>query len=139
MKEKAPQKNAIVFFDGVCNLCARSVQFIIRHDATAYFHFASLQSEMGKQARAAVRHEKGKFPDSVVLLQDGVYYTGSDAALRIAGHLNGAWRLLSALRVIPRLIREPFYRVIANNRYRWFGKQESCWLPTPELKSRFVG
>lgn len=138
MEQHTGPQHAIVFFDGVCNLCARSVQFIIRQDPNGYFQFASLQSEMGQRAQSAIKQQTGKAPDSVVLLQEGRYFTGSDAALRIARHLKGGWKLLSYLKVIPSFLREPVYRLVANNRYRLFGKKESCWLPTPALKERFL-
>lgn len=140
MKPEVPDtaSSAVVFFDGVCNLCARSVQFIIRHDPVAYFCFASLQSAAGQEAVAAIASQRGKAPDAVVLLRQGRYYTGSDAAVRIARHLSGGWRLLSLLRFVPRLVREPVYRFIARHRYRWFGKKQSCWLPSPALKNRFL-
>lgn len=129
---------AIVFFDGLCNLCEHSVQFIIRHDKEGYFHFASLQSAAGQQALAAIKNETGKAPDSVVLLEHGRYSAGSEAAVRIARHLNGGWKLLSVFRFVPAFLREPVYRLLANNRYRLFGKKQSCWLPTPALKQRFL-
>lgn len=129
---------ALVIFDGRCLLCERSVQFIIRHDPKAYFRFASLQSEAGQKALAAIAQQTGKTPDAVVLLQEGKYYTGSDAAVRIARHLNGGWKLLSLFRFLPRLIREAGYNLLARNRYRWFGKKETCWMPEPHLNKRFL-
>jgi predicted DCC family thiol-disulfide oxidoreductase YuxK len=128
--------NLIVLFDGVCNLCSGSVQFIIRRDPGARFRFASLQSPVGERLRA----ELGINPalDSVFLVEDGRWYKESDAALRIAHGLGGPWKLLGIFRLIPRLLRDRAYRLIARNRYRWFGKMEACWLPTPELRGRFL-
>ena len=129
--------NPIVLFDGVCNLCNGSVQFLIKRDREAYFRFASLQSETGQKLQA----ELGMDPqalDSVILVEGGRWYKESDAALRIARNLPGAWKLLTAFRVIPRPLRDAAYRLIARNRYRWFGKSETCWLPTPELRGRFL-
>jgi predicted DCC family thiol-disulfide oxidoreductase YuxK len=130
-------EHPIVLFDGVCNLCSRSVQFIIQRDPEGRFRFASLQSPLGEELRA--RH--GIDPqavDSVLLVEGGRWYKESDAALRIARGMSGAWKLLWPLRFVPRFLRDGAYRVIARNRYRWFGKQETCWLPTPELRGRFL-
>jgi predicted DCC family thiol-disulfide oxidoreductase YuxK len=128
----------IVLFDGVCNLCNGSVQFILKRDPQARFRFASLQSEAGK----SLMTEHGLDPDalsSVVVIEDGQAWKESSAALRIARHLPGAWKLLRVFTVIPRPLRDAVYRLIARNRYRWFGRTEACWLPTPELKGRFLG
>lgn len=130
--------NPIVLFDGVCNLCSGSVQFILKRDPEARFRFASLQSDFGQKIQA----EHGLDPrelGSVLLLEDGRLYRESDAALRIVRSLSGAWKLLSVFRIVPRPIRDGVYRLIARNRYRWFGKSETCWLPTPVLRGRFLG
>lgn len=129
--------NPIVLFDGVCNLCNGSVQFLLKRDREALFRFASLQSETGQKLQA----ELGMDPqalDSVILVEGDRWYKESDAALRIARSLPGAWKLLTAFRIVPRPIRDAVYRLIARNRYRWFGKTETCWLPTPELRGRFL-
>jgi predicted DCC family thiol-disulfide oxidoreductase YuxK len=127
----------IVLFDGVCNLCNGSVQFLLKRDTRARLRFASLQSEVGRSLMA----EHGLDPDalsSVVLVEDGRIWQESSAALRVARHLPGAWKLLRVFAVIPRPLRDAVYRLIARNRYRWFGKTETCWLPTPELRGRFL-
>lgn len=125
----------VVLFDGVCNLCNASINFVIDRDAEAVFRFAPLQSDVG---RALVSGCEVKGEDSIVLVEDGRCYVRSDAALRIARRLDGAWRLLGVLRVVPRPLRDAAYRIIARNRYRWFGRQESCRLPTPDLRARFL-
>ena len=128
----------IVLFDGVCNLCTGSVQFILERDRRGLFRFASLQSEVGRRLLG----EQGLDADalgSVVLIEDGQAFRESAAVLRIARHLPGAWKLLGAFLAVPRPLRDFVYRRIARNRYRWFGKTEACWLPTPELKARFLG
>lgn len=130
--------NPIVLFDGVCNLCSGSVQFILKRDPEARFRFASLQSEVGQTIQAEHGLDSGAL-SSVLLLEDGRLYRESAAALRIARHLPGAWKLLAAFKIVPRPIRDGLYRLIARNRYRWFGKSETCWLPTPELRGRFLG
>lgn len=126
-----------ILFDGVCNLCNGSVQFILRRDPQARFRFASLQSEAGRRLVT----EQGLDPEvlnSVILIEEGRVYRESTAALRIARHMSGAWKLLRVLVLVPRPIRDAVYRLIARNRYRWFGKSETCWLPTPELRARFL-
>jgi predicted DCC family thiol-disulfide oxidoreductase YuxK len=128
----------IVLFDGVCNLCNGSVQLIIRHDRQGLFRFASLQSPLGQELLARFGIDP-KVVDSVILVEGDRWFKESDAALRIARGMSGAWKALSILRVIPRPLRDAAYRLIARNRYRWFGRQETCWLPTPELRERFLG
>lgn len=128
--------NDIVIFDGVCNLCARSVQFILRHESGPHFTFSPLQSSAGARLLA----EYG-FPatnvESFVLISDGRVYARSTAALRIARRFKGAWRLLGILWLVPRPVRDAVYDYIARRRYAWFGKAESCMVPTPELSARF--
>jgi predicted DCC family thiol-disulfide oxidoreductase YuxK len=128
----------IVLFDGVCNLCNGAVQFILRRDPTGRFRFASLQSPAGEELQTRLGIDP-KALDSILLVEGERWYRESDAALRIASRMSGAWKALGVLRVIPRPLRDPVYRWIARNRYRWFGKQETCWLPTPELRGRFLG
>lgn len=128
----------IVLFDGVCNLCNGSVQFLLKRDPQGLFRFASLQSEAGR----SLMRRHGLDPEalsSVVVIDDGRVWRESSAALRIARYLPGGWKLLRVFAVVPRPLRDAVYRLIARNRYRWFGKQETCWLPTPELKGRFLG
>lgn len=127
----------IILFDGVCNLCNGSVQFIIRRDPQAHFIFAALQSAVGEEL---LKHHQiaGGYLDSIVLVEEGKVYAESDAALHIARQLSGLWSVLYWGIVIPRPIRDGLYRWIARNRYRWFGKQESCMLPTKELRARFL-
>lgn len=131
----------IILFDGVCNLCNGFVQFIIRHDAAGRFRFAALQSAAGQAVlttqgldAATVAAE----PDSVLLQQDGQLYSHSEAVLRIAQGLGGPWRALLLGRLLPRPWRDAAYRFVARHRYRWFGRQDSCSLPTPELQARFL-
>ena len=129
--------NPIVLFDGVCNLCSGSVQFLLKRDPEARFRFASLQSEVGQTIQVEHGLDPGAL-SSVLLLENGRLYQESEAALRIARHLPGAWKLLTAFKIVPRPLRDGLYRFIARNRYRWFGKAETCWLPTPELRGRFL-
>jgi predicted DCC family thiol-disulfide oxidoreductase YuxK len=130
-------KNPVIFFDGVCNLCTGSVQFVIKHDPQHYFRFASLQSESGQVFLQQNGLSADTF-DSFILWEDGKYYTESTAALRVARKLNGLWPMLYAFILLPAFIRNPVYRLIARNRYRWFGKKETCWVPTAEWKRLFI-
>jgi predicted DCC family thiol-disulfide oxidoreductase YuxK len=131
------EATSIILFDGVCNLCAWSVRFIIERDPANRFQFASLQSGTGQRLLTEHRISRDQM-DSFVLIEDGQAYTASTAALHVTRHLGGAWPCLYAGLILPRFIRDPFYRLIAKNRYRWFGKTDSCLIPTPELKSRFI-
>lgn len=127
----------IILFDGDCNFCDASVQFIIQRDPAAYFHFASLQSEIGQQLQAqyAIPHNV----DSLVLIEQQKVYLTSTAALRIAKKLSGGWKLAYLLIGIPRPFRDRAYSYFAKNRYRWFGKKEQhCALPSPAVRKRFL-
>lgn len=128
---------SVIFFDGVCNLCNSTVQFVIKHDRRQYFKFAALQSEFAQEQLSGFVL-KAKRGDSFVLVEDGKVYEQSTAALRVAKKLSGFWRLLYIFIVVPPFVRDAVYNFVARNRYKWFGKQESCWVPTPDLKSRFL-
>ena len=126
----------IVLFDGVCNFCNATVNWIIRHDREKGFKFAPLQSEFGQQQRA--KFGISDDIDSIVLIDDGRAYTHSTAALRIARALGGIWSLGYAGIVLPRFVRDWFYKLFAANRYRMFGKKDVCMMPTPDVRERFV-
>ncbi|RIV42283.1 thiol-disulfide oxidoreductase DCC family protein [Flagellimonas pelagia] len=133
------ENKKIILFDGVCNLCNGSVQFVIKRDKKDVFRYAAIQSEVGEQL-IAERHIDTSQVDSIILIEPGVaYFTKSDAALEIAGELGGLWKLTSIFKWIPKSIRDVIYDFVARNRYKWFGKQESCMIPTPELKAKFLG
>ncbi|MDB4292513.1 thiol-disulfide oxidoreductase DCC family protein [Maribacter sp.] len=128
----------IILFDGVCNLCNSSVQFVIKHDKEDLFRYAALQSEIGKQLLSE-RHIDTNNIDSIILIAPGVaYYVKSDAALQIGKHLKGYRTISSILYLIPKGLRNIVYDLIARYRYAWFGKQDACMLPTPELKAKFL-
>ena len=139
---------AVVLFDGVCNFCDAWVNFVIERDRGAYFKFAPLQSEAGQKISAeyGLRSETADRAlvddtvpiDSVILVEDGKAYAHSTAALRIARHLDGPWPWAYALIVVPRPIRDFFYRLFARYRYRMFGKKEACMVPSPEVRARFL-
>lgn len=130
-------EHPVILFDGVCNFCNSSVQFIIRRDPAGRFRFAALQSDAARQlltGRGIDTHEL----DSIVLIDNGRGYTESTAALRIARRLKGWPKLAAPLMIIPRPLRDEVYRWLARHRYRWFGKRESCMLPTPNVRQRFL-
>lgn len=126
----------IILFDGVCNFCDASVQFILNRDPEGVFHFASLQSEAGQEL--VKKHNVPADVDSMILIEDGKVYYKSTAALRISRHLQGVWKLLYAFIIIPSPIRNIVYDIIAKNRYKWFGQKDSCMLPPPNIRKRFL-
>ena len=127
----------VILFDGVCNLCTGSVQYVIQHDPKRIFRFASLQSAFGQKILNAHNLPADSF-SSFMLLENDKIFTRSTAALLVAKRLKGAVRLLYACIIVPKFIRDAIYNIIAKNRYSWFGKKNECWLPTPELKSLFI-
>lgn len=129
--------HAIVLFDGVCNLCNNSVNFIIDRDSAGHFKFASLQSEEGQALLQRFAYP-ADYLNSILLVENGTCYHSSSAALRIAKKLGRGWPLFYAFIVIPPPLRNLIYDWIAKNRYRWFGKQDHCRIPTPELRARFL-
>ncbi len=137
MSLNLPKDKKIVLFDGVCNLCNGLVQFILLRDPKGYFHFASLQSDFGQQKMVEFGLDPKRL-NTVILIESDNIYTHSDAPLRIARQLPGLWSLLYIFVVIPKFIRDPIYNWVARNRYLWFGKRESCMLPRPEWKERFL-
>lgn len=126
----------IILFDGVCNLCDSSVQFIIKRDPEGKFKFASLQSGIGQELLK--KHGLKSTINSFVLIENGKVYVKSGAAIRICKQLYGLWKMSTVFLVIPPFIRDSLYGVIAKNRYKWFGKKESCLFPSPEWKNRFL-
>lgn len=125
----------IVYFDGVCNLCSGFVQFLIKNDPDFYFKFASLQSEIGQKMAKKYQLKAIDF-DTVVYQENDAIYTKSEAVFRIANHLN-RWKWLLVFRFLPKKFLDFLYDQVAQNRYRFFGKKTSCWLPSPELAKRF--
>jgi len=131
------EHSPIIVFDGVCGLCSRVVQFLIRRDKQALFYFASLQSEIGQQLLGDVGLSSPSM-DSAVLIENNQAFTRSLAVLRIAYRLGPPWSLFYILRVIPEPVRDKAYDFVAAHRYGWFGQFESCMLPTAEQRSRFL-
>ena len=127
----------IILFDGVCNLCNGAVQFIIACDKQQLFHFASLQSDYGKNLLVKYNLDPVSLK-SIVFVDEDQLFTQSSAVLSITNHLGGIWKLTQIAYIFPPFIRDIVYSFIAKNRYRWFGAKEVCWIPSPELKSRFL-
>ena len=127
----------IILFDGVCNLCNGSVNFILARDPREVFLFSPVQSAFAKELLA--RHGlAGIGNDSFVLLKNEKYYLRSDAALQISREMRGVWPLLYGLRIVPKPLRDAAYNLVARNRYKLFGRKECCMVPTPALKRRFI-
>jgi predicted DCC family thiol-disulfide oxidoreductase YuxK len=131
------KNHKIILFDGVCNLCNGAVTYIIKRDKKNIFKFAALQSEVGKELISKFNIDTEKV-DSIILIDGEKHYEKSSAALRISKELSGAFPLLFGFMILPKFIRNSVYDYIAKNRYKWFGKKESCMIPTPELKSKFL-
>ena len=149
MNDQPELHTAVVLFDGVCNLCNESVNFIIDRDPEGYFKFASLQSNEAnryietcpfapKPGQESTGDAMSDLLQSIILVENGRCYRRSTAALRIARKLKGGWSLLYAGILIPAPLRDVVYNWIARNRYQWFGKLDACRLPSPELRSRFL-
>jgi predicted DCC family thiol-disulfide oxidoreductase YuxK len=131
------RSHPVILFDGVCNLCSGAVQFIIKHDRKKLFRFASLQSKFGEEVMKHFGLPINQY-NSFILLEDGKIYTCSTGALKVAKRLKGLWSLSYCFIAIPRFIRDSVYNLIARKRYNWFGKKETCWISTPELKNLFI-
>jgi predicted DCC family thiol-disulfide oxidoreductase YuxK len=136
-KSLAPGQR-IILFDGVCNLCNSSVNFIIDRDPKGKFRFAALQSDVGQKLLLENSINATSF-DSIVLISEGKIFQKSTAALKIAKELSRPWLVVYYMFIwVPTFIRDFFYNIIAANRYKIFGRSEACRIPTPELKSRFL-
>ncbi len=127
----------IVLFDGVCNLCNSSVQFLLKRDKKGVFKYASLQSEIGNDLASKYGVAASKL-ESMVFIDGGKAYTESDAVLNMTKYLGFPWNMAYGFIIIPKFIRNPIYKWIAKNRYKWFGKQESCMLPSEDISDRFL-
>ena len=135
-----PEGHTIVLFDGVCNLCSGAVRFLIARDPHARFRFAPLQSDAARRACAEVgaTPPAAVEPDTIIVIVNGRALERSDAALAIAARLPFPWPIFGVFRILPRPLRDWLYRLVARNRYRWFGKSDTCMMPTPELRARFL-
>lgn len=131
------EKPKIILFDGICNLCNSFVQRVIKNDSKNIFKFASLQSDFG-QNFLKTNHLDHRELKTIILVDGEKFYTKSTAALKIGKELKGIYQISSILIWIPRPIRDFVYDIVSRNRYSWFGRQDSCWIPTPELKNKFI-
>lgn len=137
MSQKARINHPVVLFDGVCNLCNGVVKFAIKRDKKEQLHFASLQSDVAKDLMRQHGLDENQLK-TFILIENGQAYTRSSAGLRLARYFNGLWPLCYAFMIIPTPIRDAVYNLISNNRYRWFGKEESCMIPSPDIRARFL-
>lgn len=133
----ADSSHPVVLFDGACNLCNASVQFVLRRDPRARFRFAALQSQAAGELLAAAGWQ-GPRPDSVALVEGGRVLWKSSAALAIARKLRWPWPALAAFALVPRPLRDLVYDFVARRRLRWFGRREACMVPTKDLRARFL-
>lgn len=136
MTTKTQLQKPIIFFDGVCGMCNAFVNLVLRIDRKQTFMFAPLQGSAARDLLPPLADDARQW--SMVYVDEAGTHDQSDAVLEIYRRLGGIWWLLSWLRLIPRFIRNPVYRVIARNRFRWFGKSESCRIPTPGERARFL-
>jgi predicted DCC family thiol-disulfide oxidoreductase YuxK len=137
MRERTQQEDnrSIIFFDGVCNLCNRSVDFLIRRDKRNRLLFAPLQGEMAKRMIPALNADNFS---TFIYCEDGRYYSRSSAAIRALGRLSPLWSLVKVFLLLPPFLRDAIYNYIAKNRYNWFGKKETCRIPTPDEREKFL-
>jgi len=130
-------KQPIVFYDGECSLCNKSVQFLLRHNHKGNLSFSSLQSDSGL-AILSIAGITVSEPDTLILLQENKVFTYSTAAIKITAHLEFPWRLLLVFRIIPTGIRDKIYRYVARNRFKWFGRESNCLLGEQVPGARFI-
>jgi len=136
--ENLPRDKKIILFDGVCNLCDSTVQFIIKHDKKDIFRFVAIQSDLGQKIIKYISIDTSK-TDSIILYEPGhSYYYKAEAAIKIIGQLGGIYSMISVFSVIPKWLSSKVYDYIARNRYKWYGKKDECMIPTPELKAKFL-
>ncbi|WP_068615418.1 thiol-disulfide oxidoreductase DCC family protein [Paenibacillus tuaregi] len=131
------QEKPVVLIDGVCHLCQGVTKFLIKRDKKAHLRFCSMQSASGQRLLSQGGLSPASF-NTFVLIEEGRYYTRSTAALRLARLLPFPWPLFYLLIMVPRILRDAMYNLIARNRYRWFGKDEACMIPTREIRDRFL-
>lgn len=136
--DNLPKDKKIILFDGICNLCDNTVQFIIKHDKKDIFRFVPLQSDLGREIINYINLDTSK-TDSIILYEPGkAYYYKAEAALKIANELGGIYAFLTVFSILPNYISNKVYDYVARNRYKWYGKKDECMIPTPEMKSKFL-
>ncbi len=137
MPHHDPSRDHLLLFDGICHLCDASVRFIVKRDLQGKIKFAPIQSALGSQLYAQHGLDPAA-PNAMLFITPRGAFKASDAAIEIARTLGGLWKLALVFKLLPRALRDAAYYIIARNRYRWFGKDESCMMPTPELKARML-
>lgn len=136
--ENLPRDKKIILFDGVCNLCDNTVQYIIKHDKKDIFRFVQLQSTLGQEIVKYIGVDISK-TDSIIFYQPGhSYYYKAEAAMKIAKELKGAASLIGFFSFLPNWFSNSIYDFVAKNRYKWYGKKDECMMPTPEMKAKFL-
>jgi predicted DCC family thiol-disulfide oxidoreductase YuxK len=138
MLDKLPKHKKIILFDGVCNLCNSSINYVIDKDQKDEFRFLALQSDLGKELQNYLGITSKTLDSIILYIPNEAYYIKSTAALKIISSFSGLWKLFSVFSVIPTSIRDIIYDIVARNRYKWYGKRNQCRIPTPELKSKFL-
>jgi predicted DCC family thiol-disulfide oxidoreductase YuxK len=131
------EQQPIILFDGVCNFCNSAVNFTLKRNKKANICFAPLQSEAGQKLLQQYNLPANEMR-SFIFIENGIIYKQSTAALKVCRHLRGLWPLCYGFIIIPKFIRDGIYNWIARNRYKWFGMRQSCMIPTPEVKARFI-
>lgn len=126
---------ATIVFDATCVLCSANAQFVLRFDRRGYFRLAAMQGDLGRSLHEAFGIDPA-FPDTLIVVSDGEALRNSDAVLAIWSNLGWPWRALAVARLVPRILRDPLYRMVARNRYRLFGTRQTCWLPDPRHANR---
>ena len=127
----------VILFDGVCNLCNSAIKFVLKRDTKSVFKFASLQSDVARKLLSDLEVSDTAL-DTIVFIDQGNVYTRSTAALRVSKHLSGLWPLMTGFMIVPLFIRDWVYNLISKNRYRWFGKRDTCSIPSPDVENKFL-
>jgi len=138
MLDTLPKNKKIILFDGVCNLCNSSINYIIDHDKQDLFRFVSLQSDLGGTIQEYLGLDSKSLDTIILYVPDEAYYIKSTAAIKIMSEFLGLWKLMLIFLIFPSSIRDVAYNYVAKNRYKWYGRQESCRIPTPKLKAKFL-
>jgi predicted DCC family thiol-disulfide oxidoreductase YuxK len=134
---KMTDERPVIVFDAECVLCSANARFVLKHDRRAHFRLASMQGEVGTALYRRFGIDPAD-PDTLILVENGRALRDSDAVIAIYAGLGWPWRAAALLRLVPRMLRNPAYRLVARNRYRWFGRRETCWLPDPKWADRIL-
>lgn len=136
--ETLPKNKKIILFDGVCNLCDATVQYLIKRDNKDVFRFVALQSDLGEKIINYLGIDRSE-TDSIILYEPGkAYYYKAEAAIKIAGAIGGIYKLMNVFFILPKGLNNMVYDYVAKNRYKWYGKKTECMIPTPEMKAKFL-